>query len=151
MQSLFHWLKKKIQPKTVAINNLQLDCDSLTDRYEQILLEISNYMKQNSQVFESIESKQGIELLKAADCIDSFRVLRIKEQLNTASGECDELIKRVEQENPLTEKKQERVQLMSHRLRVLQNYSEQIQHALKSYEHRILDMEESVSQQYPLN
>ncbi len=131
---------KKV-PKEVQL--FRSDCERLVERYNTLLKEISEYMKEHSKPNHQDPENSAI-ILSYYDT-DSFFLISIKEDLEILTNDCEELLEKGVG-HPVDIKLQNGVMEQNlKQLRELRRYSEQIETALHEYEENIMQIEEEIS------
>ena len=131
---------KKI-PKEVQV--FKIECEQLVERYNTLLKEISEYMKDHSKSNQEDPENSAITL--SYHDTDSFFLISIKEDLEILTNDCEELLEKgvrhpgdIQLQNGVIEQNLKQ-------LRELRRYSEQIETALDEYEENIMKIEEEIS------
>ena len=131
---------KKI-PKEVQV--FKIECEQLVERYNTLLKEISEYMKDHSKSNQEDTENSAITL--SYHDTDSFFLISIKEDLEILTNDCEELLEKgvshpgeIQLQNGVIEQNLKQ-------LRELRRYSEQIETALDEYEENIMKIEEEIS------
>ncbi len=140
MGVLLHAFPKKI-PKEVQV--FRSDCEKLVERYNTLLKEISEYMKDHSKPNQEDPENTAITLSYCDT--DSFFLISIKEDLEILTNDCEVLLEKgvshpvdIQIQNGVIEQNLKQ-------LRELRRYSEQIETALDEYEENIMKIEEEIS------
>ena len=140
MRVLIYSFPKKV-PKEVQL--FRSDCEKLVERYNTLLKEISEYMKDHSKPNHQDPENSAI-ILSYYDT-DSFFLISIKEDLEILTNDCEELLEKgvrhpadISLQNSVMEQNLKQ-------LRELRRYSEQIETALHEYEENIMQIEEEIS------
>jgi hypothetical protein len=119
------------------------DCESLVERYNSLLIDISSYMKDHSKLQEV--DPENSELSLAYHDTDSFYLVSIKNDLAILTADCEQLLEKVV-ENPVdSELHNEAIEQYLNQLQELRQYSVQIETALHEYEENIMKIEEEIS------
>tara|TARA_B100000945_G_scaffold237232_1_gene193284 strand:- start:148 stop:588 length:441 start_codon:yes stop_codon:yes gene_type:complete len=140
MRVLIYSFPKKV-PKEVQL--FRSDCEKLVERYNMLLKEISEYMKDHSKPNHQDPENSAI-ILSYYDT-DSFFLISIKEDLEILTNDCEELLEKGVR-NPADISLQNSVMEQNlKQLRELRRYSEQIETALHEYEENIMQIEEEIS------
>ena len=140
MRVLIYSFPKKV-PKEVQL--FRSDCEKLVERYNMLLKEISEYMKDHSKPNHQDPENSAI-ILSYYDT-DSFFLISIKEDLEILTNDCEELLEKGVR-NPADISLQNSVMEQNlKKLRELRRYSEQIETALHEYEENIMQIEEEIS------
>ena len=131
---------KKV-PKEVQV--FRSDCEKLVERYNTLLKEISEYMKDHSRPNQE-DSENSAITLSYYDT-DSFFLISIKEDLEILTNDCEKLLEKgvrnpgdIQLQNGIIEQNLKQ-------LRELRSYSEQIETALDEYAENIMKNEEEIS------
>jgi len=119
------------------------DCESLVDRYNTILKEISSYMKDHSKVNEDDSENTGLVL--SYQDTDSFYIISIKEDLANLTDDCKNLLEKSTQNSDFSKMHKEANKHYINQLKELRQYSVQIETALHEYEKNIMKIEEEIS------
>ena len=136
----FDAFPKKI-PKEVQL--FRSDCEKLVERYNTLLKEISEYMKDHSKPNQEDPEDSAITL--SYYDTDSFFLISIKEDLEILTNDCEELLEKGVG-NPVDIQLQNgAIEQNLKQLRELRRYSEQIETALDEYEENIMKIEEEIS------
>ncbi len=131
----------KNSPKEVQL--FRNDCERLVERYNTLLKEISEYMKEHSKPNHQDPENSAI-ILSYYDT-DSFFLISIKEDLEILTNDCEKLLEKGVR-HPVDIKLQNGVMEQNlKQLRELRRYSEQIETALHEYEENIMQIEEEIS------
>ena len=128
-------------PKDIQI--FRKDCDTLVERYNTLLKEISEYMKDHSKLHED-DPKNSILSLSYQDT-DSFFLISIKDELANLTDDCEELLEKSAQHPSETQSHNDAIEQYLNQLHELRRYSEQIETALHEYEENIMKIEEEIS------
>ena len=119
------------------------DCESLVERYNSLLKDISSYMKDHSKLQE--DDTANSELSLTYHDTDSFYLISIKNDLAILTADCKQLLEKVV-ENPVdSELHNEAIEQYLNQLQELRQYSVQIETALHEYEENIMKIEEEIS------
>ena len=144
---LHHYLKVFLDtfsynsPKYVQ--TFRKDCESLVERYNSLLKDISSYMKDHSKLQE--DDTENSELSLAYHDTDSFYLISIKDDLAILTADCKQLLEKVV-ENPVdSELHNDAIEQYLNQLQELRQYSVQIETALHEYEENIMKIEEEIS------
>jgi ribosomal protein S15P/S13E len=144
---LHHYLKVFLDtfsynsPKYVQ--TFRKDCESLVERYNSLLKDISSYMKDHSKLQE--DDPENSELSLAYHDTDSFYLISIKDDLAILTADCKQLLEKVV-ENPVdSEFYNDAIEQYLNQLQELRQYSVQIETALYEYEEKIMKIEEEIS------
>ena len=121
----------------------QKDCESLVDRYNCILKEISSYMKDHSKINDDDSENTGL-VLSYKDT-DSFYIISIKEDLATLTNDCKSLLEKSTKNSDFSQLHDEANKHYINQLKELRQYSVQIETALHEYEKNIMKIEEEIS------
>ena len=128
-------------PKDVQV--FRNDCEKLVERYNTLLKEISEYMKDHSK--PNHEDPENSAIILSYYDTDSFFLISIKEDLEILTNDCEELLEKgvknpgdIHLQNSIIEQNLKQ-------LRDLRRYSEQIETALDEYEENIMKIEEEIS------
>ena len=131
---------KKI-PKEVQV--FRNDCEKLVERYNTLLKEISEYMKDHSKPNHEDPDNSAITL--SYYDTDSFFLISIKEDLEILTNDCDELLEKGVEHPGDIQLQNSAIEQNLKQLRELRRYSEQIETALDEYEENIMKIEEEIS------
>ena len=131
---------KKI-PKEVQV--FRNDCEKLVERYNTLLKEISEYMKDHSKPNHDDPENSAITL--SYYDTDSFFLISIKEDLEILTNECEELLEKGVEHPGDIQLQNGAIEQNLKQLRELRRYSEQIETALDEYEENIMKIEEEIS------
>ena len=125
------------------VQNFRKDCESLVERYNSLLKDISSYMKDHSKLQEV--DPENSELSLAYHDTDSFYLISIKDDLAILTADCEQLLEKVV-ENPVdSEFYNDAIEQNLNQLQELRQYSVQIETALHEYEEKIMKIEEEIS------
>ncbi|MDP6211270.1 MAG: hypothetical protein QF474_08920 [SAR324 cluster bacterium] len=119
------------------------DCESLVERYNSLLKEISSYMKDHSKPQE--DDPDNSELNLTYHDTDSFYIISIKEDLALLTADCKLLLEKVVENPPDSQLHNEAIEQYLNQLHELRQYSVQIETALHEYEENIMKIEEDIS------
>ena len=119
------------------------DCESLVDRYNTILKEISSYMKDHSKINEDDSENTGLVL--SYQDTDSFYIISIKEDLATLTNDCKSLLEKSTKNSDYSPLHHEANKHYINQLKELRQYSVQIETALHEYEKNIMKIEVEIS------
>ena len=146
-QILHHYLRVILDtfsynsPKYVQ--TFRKDCETLVERYNSLLKDISSYMKDHSKLQEI--DPEISELSLTYHDTDSFYLISIKDDLSILTAECKQLLEKVV-ENPVdSELHNDAIEQHINQLQELRQYSVQIETALHEYEENIMKIEEEIS------
>ena len=131
---------KKI-PKEVQV--FRNDCEKLVERYNSLLKEISEYMKDHSKPNHDDPENSAITL--SYHDTDSFFLISIKEDLEILTNDCEELLEKGVKHPGDIQLQNDAIKQNLKQLRELRRYSEQIETALDEYEENIMKIEEEIS------
>ena len=131
---------KKV-PKEVQL--FRSDCERLVERYNTLLKEISEYMKEHSKPNHQDPENSAI-ILSYYDT-DSFFLISIKEDLEILTNDCEELLEKGVRHPADISLQNSVIEQNLKQLRELRRYSEQIETALHEYEENIMQIEEEIS------
>ena len=131
---------KKI-PKEVQV--FRSDCEKLVERYNTLLKEISEYMKDHSK--PNHEDPENSAITLSYYDTDSFFLISIKEDLEILTNDCEELLEKGVRNPGDIQLQNEIIEQNLKQLRELRRYSEQIETALDEYEENIMKIEEEIS------
>ena len=131
---------KKI-PKEVQV--FRTDCEKLVERYNILLKEISEYMKDHSKPNQEDPENSAITL--SYYDTDSFFLISIKEDLEIITNDCEELLEKGVRHPREIQLQNGAIEQNLKQLRELRRYSEQIETALDEYEENIMKIEEEIS------
>ena len=128
-------------PKDVQA--FRIDCESLVERYNSLLKEISSFMKDHSKTQE--DDPDNPELNLTYHDTDSFYLISIKEDLAVLTADCKQLLENVVDNPPNSQIQNEAIEQYLNQLHELRQYSVQIETALHEYEENIMKIEEDIS------
>ena len=131
---------KKI-PKEVQV--FRSDCEKLVERYNTLLKEISEYMKDHSK--PTHEDPENSDITLSYCDTDSFFLISIKEDLETLTNDCEVLLEKGVRHPEDIQPQNGVIEQNLKQLRELRRYSEQIETALDEYEENIMKIEEEIS------
>ena len=131
---------KKI-PKEVHV--FRNDCEKLVERYNTLLKEISEYMKDHSK--PNHEDPENSAITLSYYDTDSFFLISIKEDLEILTNDCEELLEKGVEHPGDIQLQNGAIEQNLKQLRELRRYSEQIETALDEYEENIMKIEEEIS------
>ena len=131
---------KKI-PKEVQV--FRNDCEKLVERYNSLLKEISEYMKDHSK--PNYEDPENSAITLSYFDTDSFFLISIKEDLEILTNDCEELLEKGVSHPEVIQLENNVIEQNLKQLRELRRYSEQIESALDEYEENIMKIEEEIS------
>ena len=119
------------------------DCEKLVERYNTLLKEISEYMKDHSKPYREDPENSAITL--SYYDTDSFFLISIKENLEILTNDCEELLEKGVEHPGDIQLQNGAIEQNLKQLRELRRYSEQIETALDEYEENIMKIEEEIS------
>jgi chromosome segregation ATPase len=125
------------------IKAFRKDCESLVERYNSLLKEISSYMKDHSKLQE--DDPDNSELSLTYHDTDSFYLISIKEDLTILTADCKQLLEKVIENTADSKLYNEAIKQYLNQLQELRQYSVQIETALHEYEENIMKIEEEIS------
>ena len=125
------------------IQAFRKDCESLVERYNSLLKEISSYMKDHSKPQE--DDAVNSELNLTYHDTDSFYIISIKEDLSLLTADCKLLLEKVVDNPPYSQLHNEAIEQYINQLHELRQYSVQIETALHEYEENIMKIGEDIS------
>jgi hypothetical protein len=128
-------------PKYVQI--FRKDCESLVERYNSLLKDISSYMKDHSKLQE--DDPEISELSLTYNDTDSFYLISIKDDLASLTADCKQLLEKVVKNPVHSELHNDVIEQYLNQLQELRQYSVQIETALHEYEENIMKIEEEIS------
>lgn len=131
---------KKI-PEEVQV--FRCDCKKLVERYNTLLKEISEYMKDHSK--PNHEDPENSAITLSYYDTDSFFLISIKEDLEILTNDCEELLEKGVEHPGDIQLQNGAIEQNLKQLRELRRYSEQIETALDEYEENIMKIEEEIS------
>ena len=131
----------KKYPKEVQV--FRNDCEKLVERYNTLLKEISEYMKDHSKSNQEDPENSAITLSYYET--DSFFLISIKEDLEILTNDCEELLEKGVDHPEDIQLQNGAIEQNLIQLRELRRYSEQIETALDEYEENIMKIEEEIS------
>ena len=131
---------KKI-PKEVQV--FRNDCEKLVERYNTLLKEISEYMKDHSK--PNHEDPENSAITLSYYDTDSFFLVSIKEDLEILTNDCEKLLRKGVEHPGDIQLQNGAIEQNLKQLRELRRYSEQIETALDEYEENIMKIEEEIS------
>ena len=125
------------------VQTFRKDCESLVERYNSLLKDISSYMKDHSKLQE--DDPVNSELSLTYHDTDSFYLISIKDDLAILTADCKQLLEKVI-DNPVdSELHNEAIEQYLNQLQEMRQYSVQIETALHEYEKNIMKIEEEIS------
>jgi len=127
-------------------NDLQIfreDCETLVERYNKLLKEISSYMKDHIRQHE--DDPDNSEHSFTYHDTDSFYLISIKQDLAILTDDCKELLEKGAKNTDAYQLQNEGVEQYLNQLQELRKYSVQIETALHEYEENIMKIEEEIS------
>jgi ElaB/YqjD/DUF883 family membrane-anchored ribosome-binding protein len=144
---LHHYLKVFLDTfsynSSKYVQTFRKDCESLVERYNSLLKDISSYMKDHCKLQE--DDPENSELSLAYHDTDSFYLVSIKNDLAILTADCEQLLEKVV-ENPVdSEFYNDAIEQNLNQLQELRQYSVQIETALHEYEEKIMKIEEEIS------
>ena len=119
---------KKI-PKEVQV--FRSDCEKLVERYNTLLKEISEYMKDHSK--PNHEDPENSAITLSYYDTDSFFLISIKEDLEILTNDCEELLEKGVEHPGDIQLQNGAIEQNLKQLRELRRYSEQIEKLLMKY------------------
>ncbi|MBC8257900.1 MAG: hypothetical protein H8E38_02700 [SAR324 cluster bacterium] len=125
------------------LQKYRTDCENLVGRYNTLLKEISEYMKEHSKMQE--DDSENSDLTLSYTDTDSFFLISIKEDLEILTVDCEELLEKGVQQPSEIHLHNETIKQYLNQLQELRSYSEQIESALHEYEENIMKIEEEIS------
>ena len=128
-------------PKEVQV--FRIECEKLVERYNTLLKEISEYMKDHSKPNQEFSENSAITL--SYHDTDSFFLISIKEDLEILTNDCEELLEKGVRHPEDIQLQNSVIEQNLKQLRELRRYSEQIETALDEYEENIMKIEEEIS------
>ena len=128
-------------PKDIQV--FRKDCDTLVERYNTMLEEISEYMKNHSKLHN--DGPDNSSLILSYQETDSFFLISIKDELANLTDDCDVLLEKAVQQPSDTLVHNDAIEHYLNQLHELRRYSEQIDTALHEYEENIMKIEEEIS------
>ena len=131
---------KKV-PKEIQV--FRNDCEKLVERYNTLLKEISEYMKDHSK--PNHEDPENSSITLSYYDTDSFFLISIKEDLEILTNDCEELLEKGVRHPGDIQLQNGAIEQNLKQLRELRRYSEQIETALDEYEENIMKIEEEIS------
>ena len=131
----------KKDPKEVRV--FRNDCEKLVERYNTLLKEISEYMKDHSR--PNNEDPENSAITLSYSDTDSFYLISIKEDLEILTNDCEELLEKGVEHPGDIQLQNGAIEQNLKQLRELRRYSEQIETALDEYEENIMKIEEEIS------
>ena len=140
MRVLIYSFPKKV-PKEIQL--FRSDCEKLVERYNILLKEISEYMKDHSKPHKEDPENSSITL--SYYDTDSFFLISIKEDLEILTNDCEELLEKGVRHPADISLQNSVIEQNLKQLRELRRYSEQIETALDEYEENIMKIEEEIS------
>ena len=142
-----HYLRVSLDafPKNVPkeIQVFRNDCEKLVERYNTLLKEISEYMKDHSK--PNHEDPENSAITLSYHDTDSFFLISIKEDLEILTNDCEELLEKGVEHPEDIQLQNGAIEQNLKQLRELRRYSEQIETALDEYEENIMKIEEEIS------
>ena len=140
LRVLLHAFPQKV-PKEVQV--FRIECEKLVERYNTLLKEISEYMKDHSKPNQEDSENSAITL--SYHDTDSFFLISIKEDLEILTNDCEELLEKGVSHPVVIQLENNVIEQNLKQLRELRRYSEQIESALDEYEENIMKIEEEIS------
>ena len=144
---LSHYLRASLDafPKKISkeVQVFRSDCEKLVERYNILLKEISEYMKDHSKPNQEDPENSAITL--SYYDTDSFFLISIKEDLEILTNDCEELLEKGVEHPGDIQLQNGAIEQNLKQLRELRRYSEQIETALDEYEENIMKIEEEIS------
>ena len=131
---------KKIPTEVQVFRN---DCEKLVERYNTLLKEISEYIKDHSK--PNHEDPENSAITLSYYDTDSFFLISIKEDLEILTNDCEELLEKGVEHPEDIQLQNGAIEQNLKQLRELRRYSEQIETALDEYEENIMKIEEEIS------
>lgn len=139
---------RKLQQKITATPHSELytfkkNCEQLIQKYEQLLQQISEYMRNNRSLLNPQDTGETVlEEDPNQFYLNSFFFLSIKNDLLQITKECESLL--VQGTNRLVDVhyKNETMKVLLSQLKELRDYSDQIEEALVDFEEKLIEMEE---------
>jgi len=128
-------------PKEVQV--FKSDCEKLVERYNTLLKEISEYMKDHSK--PNHEDPENSAITLSYFDTDSFFLISMKEDLEILTHDCEELLEKGVRKPGDIQLQHGVIEQNLKQLRELRSYSEQIETALDEYEENIMKIEEEIS------
>ena len=128
-------------PKEVQV--FRNDCENLVERYNTLLKEISEYMKDHSK--PNHEDPENSAITLSYYDTDSFFLISIKEDLEILTNDCEDLLEKGVEHPGDIQLQNGAIEQNLKQLRELRRYSEQIETALDEYEENIMKIEEEIS------
>ena len=127
----------------IDIKIYQKECEDLVGRYNILLKEISEYMKDHCKHQE--DNPDNSDLILSYHETDSFFLISIKEDLGNLTDDCEELLEKGELNPSVVQLYKKVIEQNINQLYELRRYSEQIETALHEYEENIMRIEEEIS------
>ena len=144
---LSHYLRVSLDafPKNIPkeVQVFRNDCEKLVERYNTLLKEISEYMKDHSK--PNHEDPENSAITLSYFDTDSFFLISIKEDLEILTNDCEELLEKGVAHPVGIQLQNGAIEQNLKQLRELRRYSEQIETALDEYEENIMKIEEEIS------
>ena len=140
LRVLVYAFPKKV-PKEVQV--FRIECEKLVERYNTLLKEISEYMKDHSK--PNHEDPENSAITLSYYDTDSFFLISIKEDLEILTNDCEELLEKGVEHPGDIQLQNSAIEQNLKQLRELRRYSEQIETALDEYEENIMKIEEEIS------
>ena len=119
------------------------ECEDLVGRYNILLKEISEYMKDHCN--QQKDHPENSDLILSYHDTDSFFLISIKEDLGNLTDDCEELLEKGELHPSEIQLHNDAIEQNINKLNELRRYSEQIETALHEYEENIMKIEEEIS------
>ena len=142
-----HYLRVLLDafPKKITkeVQVFRHDCENLVERYNTLLKEISEYMKDHSK--PNHEDPENSDITLSYYDTDSFFLISIKEDLEILTNDCEELLEKGVEHPGDIQLQNGVIEQNLKQLRELRRYSEQIETALDEYEENIMKIEEEIS------
>jgi uncharacterized protein (UPF0305 family) len=125
------------------VQTFRKDFESLVERYNSLLKNISSYLKDHSKLEEN--DPENSELSLTYHDTDSFYLISIKDDLAILTSDCKQLLEKVVEYPVDSEVHNEAIEQYLNQLQELRQYSVQIETALHEYEENIMKIEEEIS------
>ena len=142
-----HYLKVSLYAFSKKVPNevkvFRSDCEKLVERYNTLLKEISEYMKEHSK--HNHEDPENSAVTLSYHDTDSFFLISIKEDLELLTSDCEDLLEKGVSHPEDVHLQNGAIEQNLKQLRELRRYSEQIETALDEYEENIMKIEEEIS------
>ncbi|MBF0240219.1 MAG: hypothetical protein HQM12_21150 [SAR324 cluster bacterium] len=99
-------------------------------------------MRNNRHIINTFGQKQSTEEIEQ---LNSFSFFAIRDELHHITEECESLLSRGKGQSESIPQQEQTMKILMTQLQELRKYSEQIEIALKEFEDRLIEMEESLA------